>query len=101
MNCIACKSTNVIEGDVIDQHGLSFKPLEVSMWKAIFGIGVQEVTAFACVHCGHLQMNVNFSDEDRQRYLEFEGQQPDLSEATECRRAKNKHCSKNPAIIRV
>ncbi len=57
---------------------LNFKPLEVSMWKALFGIGTQEVTAFACVHCGNLQLNVNFSDQDRQRYLEFEGQQPEL-----------------------
>jgi len=83
MNCIACKSTNVIEGDVIDQHGLSFKPLEVSDWKATLGIGVQKISAFACVHCGNLQLNVDFSDEDRQRYIEFEGQQPDLLERIE------------------
>ncbi len=81
MNCVACESTNLIEGKILDEAGgtkLSFKPLEVSMWKAVFGIGIQEVTAFACVHCGNLQLNVNFSDKDRQRYLEFEGQQPDL-----------------------
>jgi hypothetical protein len=36
------------------------------MWKAVFGIGVREIFAAACVHCGHLQMNVNFSDEDKQ-----------------------------------
>jgi len=81
MNCVACKSSNLIEGKILDESGgtkLSFKPLEVSMWKAVFGIGIQEVTAFACVHCGNLQLNVIFSDEDRQRYLEFEGQQPDL-----------------------
>jgi len=81
MNCVACESTNLIEGKILDESGGAkprFKPLEVSMWKAVFGIGVQEVTVFACVHCGHLQMNVNFSDEDRQRYLEFEGEQPDL-----------------------
>jgi len=86
MNCVACKSSNLIEGKILDESGgtkLSFKPLEVSMWKAVFGIGIQEVTAFACVHCGHLQMNVDFSDEDRQRYLEFEGRQPDLLERIE------------------
>jgi Zn ribbon nucleic-acid-binding protein len=86
MNCVAGESTNLIEGKILDESGGAkprFKPLEVSMWKAVFGIGVQEVTVFACVHCGHRQMSVNFSDEDRQRYLELEGQQPDLLERIE------------------
>ena len=86
MNCVACESTNLIEGKILDESGstkLSFKPLEIPIWKAVFGIGVQEIFAFACVHCGHLHLNVNFSDEDRQRYLEFEGQQPDLLERIE------------------
>ncbi len=86
MNCIACGSTNLIEGKVLDESGgtkFSFKPLEVSMWKAIFGIGVREISAYACVHCGNLQLNVNFSDEDRHRYLSFEGKQPDLLERIE------------------
>lgn len=83
MNCIACESTNLIEGEVFAQYGLSFKPLEVSDWKASLGIGVQKISAFACVHCGYLHLNVDFSDEDRQRYLEFEGQQPDLLERIE------------------
>jgi len=81
MNCIGCGSTNLIEGKILDESGgakLSFKPLEVSMWKAIFGIGVREISANACVHCGHLQLNVNFSEEDKQHYLKFEGEQPDL-----------------------
>jgi hypothetical protein len=81
MNCIGCGSTNLIEGKILDESGgakLSFKPLEVSMWKAVFGFGVQKVLVYACVHCGHLHLNVNFSDEDRHRYLQFEGQQPDL-----------------------
>jgi len=86
MNCIACKSTNLIEGKVFNDGGetvASFKSLDISMWKALFGIGTQEISAFACVHCGNLQLNVNFSDEDRQRYLEFEGQQPALLERIE------------------
>lgn len=81
MNCIACDSTNLIEGQILDEAGgklVNFKPLEVSMWKAVFGIGVREITALACVHCGNLQLNVNFSDEDKNRYLQFDGQQPDL-----------------------
>lgn len=86
MKCVACGSTNLVEGNILNESGgtkLSFKPLEVSMWKAVFGYGVQEVSAFACVHCGHLHLNVNFSDEDKQNYLKFEGQQPDLLERIE------------------
>jgi len=81
MKCVACGSTNLIEGSVLDEAGgtkFSFKPREVSMWKAVFGIGVREISVYGCVHCGHLQMHVNFSDEDKQHYLKFEGQQPDL-----------------------
>ena len=48
------------------------------MRKAVFGIGVREVSANARVHCGHLQLSVNFSEEDKQHYLKFEVEQPDL-----------------------
>lgn len=81
MKCVACGSTNLIEGSILDEAGgskFSFKPLEVSMWKAVFGIGVRPVSVYGCVHCGHLQFNVGFSDEDKQRHLQFEGEQPDL-----------------------
>ncbi len=57
---------------------LSFIPRDVSVWKAAFGIDVREISALGCLHFGHLHLNVNFSDEDRHRFLEFEGQQPDL-----------------------
>ncbi|CAN5762130.1 hypothetical protein BH24ACI1_BH24ACI1_04840 [soil metagenome] len=63
MNCVACGSANLIEGNILDESNGAkprFKPLEVSMWKAVFGIGVQEVTTFACVHCGHLQNECQF-----------------------------------------
>lgn len=81
MNCNACGSTNLIEGTTFDESGgtkLKFKPKKVSSLKAIFGIGIREITAYGCIHCGNLQFLVSFTDEDRQRYLNFEGQQPDL-----------------------
>ena len=81
MNCIACGSTNLIEGKILDEVGsskLSFKPLGISTWKAAFGIGIREILARSCVHCGHLHLNVNFSDEDKRNHIKFEGQQPDL-----------------------
>ncbi len=80
MNCIACNSTNLIEGKILDEYGFTFKPLDVSMWKASLGIGVREISAYGCIHCGYLQLIVNFTDEDKNRYIEFEGQQPDLLE---------------------
>lgn len=86
MKCAACGSTNLIEGNILNESGdstLTFKPQEISLWKAVFGIGIQEISAYACVHCGNLQLNVNFSDKDRRRYLEFEGQQPNLLERIE------------------
>lgn len=81
MNCLACGSTNLVEGNVLEEGSsrqFKFKLRDVSMWKAAFGIGLQDISAYACVHCGNLQMNVNFSDEDKQHYLKFEGEQPDL-----------------------
>lgn len=81
MKCGACGSTNLVEGSILDETGgtkMNFKPLEVSMWKAAFGIGVREISVYACVHCGHLQMHVNFSEADKRLYIKFEGQQPDL-----------------------
>ena len=78
MKCIACGSTNLVEGSILDEYGFTFKPLKVSMWKASLGIGVRQISAYGCIHCGHLHLNVNFTDEDKSRYVEFEGQQPDL-----------------------
>ena len=81
MNCNACGSSNLVEGKINDNAGSTeeyFKPQEVSSFKAAFGIGTKTVTAYACVHCGNLQFIVHFNDQDKQRYLKFEGQQPDL-----------------------
>lgn len=81
MKCLACGSTNLIEGRIIDEAGStseSFKPKDKSNFLSHFGIGVRKISNFACVHCGNLQFIVNFKDEDRQRYLNFDGQQPDL-----------------------
>lgn len=49
-------------------------------YKKIFGIGGNKILSFACVHCGNLQMMVEFSEKDKERYIEFEGRQPSLLE---------------------
>ncbi len=79
MKCVACGSANLIEGSTVDEMGSmseAFKPREVSTLKAAFGWGIRKVNAHACARCGHLQFSVEFTDEDRQKYLKFEGEQP-------------------------
>ena len=83
MKCVACGSASLIEGELIDtaDGGMSaFKLREVSTWKSLFGLGTRKVTAYGCVNCNHLQLAVDFSNEDRERYRRFEGEQPSFLE---------------------
>ena len=79
MRCVACGSTALVEGTLIDVPS-GFKPKESSNFKSMFGIGTREVRAYGCVHCQHLQLAVSFSEEDLQRYQQFEGEQPGVLE---------------------
>lgn len=84
MNCNSCGSSNVIEGTIINNSDGGNASLFVSndkpLYKKIFGMGGNKILAFACVRCGNLQFIVDFSEKDKQRYIEFEGQQPSLME---------------------
>ncbi len=84
MNCNSCGSSNVIEGTISDSNSGGSASLFVSkdkpLYKQIFGIGGNKILSFACVHCGNLQSMVEFSEKDKERYIEFEGQQPSLME---------------------
>ena len=78
MKCVACGSTSLVEGELVDMRGgrmSSFKLSEAPKWKSMFGVGIREVRAYGCVSCGHLQCAVDFSDEDVQRHRQFEGEQ--------------------------
>jgi hypothetical protein len=57
-----------------------FKLSDVSKWKSLFYKGIREVRAYGCVNCQHLQLAVDFSEEDLQRYRQFEGEQPSVLE---------------------
>lgn len=46
----------------------------------MFGVGMRGVRAYGCIHCQHLQLAVEFTEEDSQRYQQFEGQQPSVLE---------------------
>ena len=83
MKCVACGSTALVEGTLIDNSGGGtsiFKPKELSIWKSMFGVGTREVRAYGCIHCQHLQLAISFSEEDLQRYQQFEGEQPGVLE---------------------
>ena len=83
MKCAACGSASLIEGELVDvaNGGMSaFKFKDVSTWKSIFGKGIRRVKAYGCVNCSHLQLAVDFNNEDRERYRQFEGEQPSFLE---------------------
>jgi hypothetical protein len=83
MKCVACGSVSLIEGELTDvaNGGTStFKLKDVSTWKSIFGKGIRKVKAYGCVNCYHLQLTVDFSIEDCERYRQFEGVQPSILE---------------------
>lgn len=83
MNCNSCGSTNLIEGTIADNDGgttANFVPNDKPFYKKIFGFGGNKILSFACVHCGNLQLMVEFSEKDKERYIEFEGKQPSLME---------------------
>ncbi|MEO8649552.1 MAG: hypothetical protein ABI539_10330, partial [Acidobacteriota bacterium] len=50
------------------------------VWKSLFGVGTRSVRGYGCVHCGHLQLAVDFTEKDLQRYQQFEGEQPGVLE---------------------
>lgn len=66
--------------DMGDGSMIAFKLKDVSMWKSIFGKGTRKVNAYGCLNCSHLQLAVDFSNEDRDRYRQFEGVQPGFLE---------------------
>ena len=83
MKCAACGSASLIEGELMDMANggtFAFKLKDVSTWKSIFGKGTRQVKAYGCVNCYHLQLAVEFSNEDCERYRQFEGEQPSVLE---------------------
>lgn len=83
MNCVACGSEALVPGALIETSGggsMAFKLDEVGIFKSMFGIGTRPLRAYGCVHCHHLQFAVDFTNKDRQRYQQFEGEQPGVLE---------------------
>jgi hypothetical protein len=82
MKCVACGSVVLVEGTLLDSNAVSptFNPSEVGIWKSMFGVGSRRIRGYACIHCHHLQLAVDFSEKDLQRYQQFEGEQPGVLE---------------------
>jgi transcription elongation factor Elf1 len=83
MKCLVCGSTALVSGTLFDNSSggsPAFKLDDVSVWKSMFGVGTRKVRSYGCVHCGHLQLAVDFSKKDRERYQQFEGEQPGVLE---------------------
>jgi len=83
MKCVACGSASLVEGSLMDTGDggtPTFRLKDVSTWKSIFGKGTRKIKAYGCVNCYHLQLAVDFNNEDQERYRQFEGVQPSLLE---------------------
>lgn len=73
----------MIEGSLMETTGaggVAFLPRSTSYLKLIFGSNSRNISAYACLHCSHLELMVEFTDKDRKRYQEFDGPQPGVLE---------------------
>ena len=83
MKCVACGGEGLVEGVLASGSGsddVRFRPADTPRLKWFLGLGSKSVRAYGCVHCGHLQLAVEFDEDDLRRFLEFEGQQPSVLE---------------------
>jgi hypothetical protein len=82
MKCVACGSTALVGGILKSDDGStpSFYPSDAPLLRRIFAIGGRAVRAYGCVHCQHLQLAIEFREDDLERYQQFEGEQPDVLE---------------------
>jgi len=79
MKCVACGSVALVEGALVENAGNGtsiFVLKDTSIWKSMFGVGARTVSAYGCIDCQHLQLTVNFSEEDLQRYKQLDNKQP-------------------------
>jgi hypothetical protein len=77
VKCLACGSTNLVEGALMDTNvaPVYFQLTKKPAWKRMLGIGKREVVTYACVHCGLAQQRVTFTSEDRDQLARFDGPQ--------------------------
>ena len=76
MECVRCGATAMIDG--LLRTDVKFYANENSFVKRLFSIGSRDIKAYACLHCSHLELMVEFTDKDRTLLQHFEGSQPDV-----------------------
>ena len=82
MKCVSCGSTALVEGIIKGDDGStpSFYPSDTPLLRRVFSIGGRAMRAYGCVHCQHVQLAVEFREDDLARYQQFEGEQPNVLE---------------------
>ena len=82
MRCAACGGTALVKGTIMGNDGssLGFYPSDTPTLKRIFALGSRSVRAYGCIRCQNLQLAVEFSESDLERYQQFEGEQPGVLE---------------------
>jgi hypothetical protein len=77
MQCTSCGNPSPIEGELLSTDGgiTKFSPTGDSKLKRALGMGGRQVRAYGCPRCGHLQLAVEFSEDDLEKYQSFEGAQ--------------------------
>jgi hypothetical protein len=80
MKCLACGSSNLVEGVAMDSNGspVLFQFAQNPTWKRMLGVGQRDLAAYACVHCGLVQQRVTFTSKDREQLARFDGPQPSV-----------------------
>ena len=79
MECVRCKATAVIEGSLMEGSSggdVYFCSNEISSIKRLISIGNRKIKAYACLHCSHLELMVEFKESNRKKYQDFAGPQP-------------------------
>jgi len=79
MECVRCGAAAMIDGSLMEGSGggnVLFCPDETSYLKRILSSGTRKIKAYACLHCSHLELMVEFTEKDRKKYQEFDGPQP-------------------------
>lgn len=83
MECVRCGATTMIEGSLMEMAGgggIAFISDDRSYLRSIFGSGSRKISAYACLHCSHLELMVEFTEKDRKRFQGFDGPQPGVLE---------------------
>lgn len=93
----------MVAGSLLEGSGgsdVQFCPDEISYLKRMFWISNRKIKGYACLLCSHLELMVEFTDKDRKKYQEFEGQQPGVRDRMSYERTRSRHRQDDPSLAR-